>query len=169
MYYIPLGMYHMRNGLTSSGGAHIVIEDGTAMPLVLPDGISIASGTETMISLKTHMIRRLKSPYGSQCENKITNEELKLMYPSEFKYSTKVCNRLCYSAITNRECNCYVPADVGGVMLYEYDLIKKTFKRCETKKQSECIIEVRKTYKTCDCHPECQSIIYQVIASRRLF
>ena len=66
-------MYHMRNGLSSSGGAHIVIEEGPELPNLLADGTSIASGTETMISLKTHVIQRLKSPYGSECEDKIIN------------------------------------------------------------------------------------------------
>jgi hypothetical protein len=111
----------MRNGLTTSRGTHIVIEDGPKLPNVLADGISITTGTETMISLKTHVIKRLKSPYGSKCENIITDKVVKSMYPSEFKYSAKSCNSFCYVANTNLTCKCYMPKEVGGLMLNEYD------------------------------------------------
>ena len=162
-------MYHMRNGLSSSGGAHIVIEEAPELPDVLSDGTSIASGTDTKISLKTHVIQRLEDPYGSHCENKIINKEVKLRYPPEFKYSAKSCANLCYVVNAHRECNCYIPSDVGGVMLTQYDSMSKGLNRCKSKKQLECIRELAHTYKHCDCRPECHDIIYQVTASTRLF
>ena len=159
----------MRNGLSSSGGAQIVIDEGPALPHVLTDGISIASGTETMISLKTHVIQRLKSPYGSECEDKIINKEVKLMYPPDFKYSAKLCNQLCYVVNNLRECNCYQPSEVGGIMLTQYDSMTKGRNRCKSKKHLQCFKHLPTKYKSCGCRPECHSIIYQVIASTPLF
>ena len=162
-------MYHMRNGLTSSRGTRIVIEDGPELPNLLSDGISIASGTETMIALKTHVIKRLKKPYGSHCENNITDIDVRKMYPLEFKYSAKSCNSFCYVVNTNRECKCYRPEEVGGVMLSQYDTLSKKFDRCDTEVELECSRGVPGTYKTCNCHPECHDIIYKVIALTRVF
>ena len=162
-------MYHMRNGLTTSRGTYIVIEDGPELPNVLSDGISIASGTETMISLKTHVTTRLKSPYGSHCESKITNQRVKDMYPSEFKYSSKSCNSFCYVANTNQKCKCYAPKEVGGVMLTQYDGLSKEYNRCETQEQLDCVRDIsRDTYNSCNCRPECHGIDYQVIPSTRV-
>jgi hypothetical protein len=62
-----------------------------------------------------------------------------------------------------------MPSEVGGVMLNQYDQISKEFKRCETKEDLECVEEVTENYTTCDCRPECDDVVYQVIPSMRLF
>ena len=161
-------MYHMRNGLTTSTGTHIVIEHSPALPNVLSEGIAVATGTETKIALKIHGVGRLKSPYGSKCENKITNPEVKSMYPPSFEYSAKNCNSFCYVVNSKNYCNCYEPSGVGGVLLSHYNDLSKQLTRCN-KKQKACLERMEKDYKTCNCHPACHDITYQVIALAQLF
>ena len=150
----------MRNGLTPSRGAHIVIEYSTELPNVISEGISVAPGRETMVSLKMSENWRLKAPYGN-CTDDILDPDVQEMYPPFFKYSAKSCNAFCFIVNTMRECSCMVAEQIGGIMLDQYDKLTTNKSRCE--KGSNCNSNPEKWFIPCDCSAECNDTIYHVI------
>ena len=147
-----------------------MIEDSSKLPNVLADGLSIGTGEETTISLKMSETKRLKAPYGSKCEDSIANEEVKLLYDSDSRYSAKSCNGLCYIVNAINICGCYVAEEVGGIRLDKYNELSGNVSYCNTTEQRECIKimtvksnTANKIYDTCDCDPECHGINYKVL------
>ena len=154
----------MRNGLTRSTGAHIVMEDSSEMPNIIADGISAATGRETSISLKLINVTRLEAPYGSRCVDDIRNDSIRELYDNRFKYSAKTCNAFCYVVNTRNRCDCYNPKEVGGIMIEHYDHLSSIMKRCDEAnvEQQTCLNDVHKNFSSCDCHPECREKLYMV-------
>ena len=157
----------MRNGLTTATGAHLVIEDPPELPNVLTDGVLVATGLETMISLKGKNITRLKAPYSGDCVAEIKDLEVKTMYPSNFKYSAKSCTAFCYAVNTNRSCGCYQPSEVGGILFEQYDELSTELARCNTKNSTinQCLRGVRDHFDSCKCQSECTDTTYTVLTS----
>ena len=157
----------MRNGLTTSTGAHIVIEDSPELPNILSDGVSVGAGMETMISMKRMEIKRLKAPYPSKCADKIIDPNITSMYSSVHKYSAKSCNAFCYISNTLKNCGCFSPEEVGGIMLPKYKELRKNMTRCSNTVQKKCLTEFNRNidnvFQTCNCNPECNDTIYKVI------
>ena len=155
----------MKNGLTKSLGIHLVIEDSVELPNIAADGLSIPTGTETLIALKMTTLERLPSPYKSKCVSKITNASISVLASNESKYSAKSCNSFCYVVNSNNTCGCYNPEAVGGVPLQEYNRLSKVFRRCNlnTDIDKQCMKTVAANYSPCGCRPECKDIIYKVI------
>ena len=151
----------MRNGLTRSTGAHIVIEDSSELPNINADGFSTSTGRETSISLKLTNVKRLEKPYGSKCVNDITNSSVLSMADDSFKYSAKSCNSFCYIVNTNNSCNCYLPEEAGGIKMEHYDTLSSQFVRCH-REQDSCLKEVHAHFHSCDCQPECDEKIFSV-------
>ena len=151
----------MRNGLTQNRGAHIVIEYTSELPNVISEGISVSPGAETMVSLKKLEISRLKDVNYGNCTDEILDSGIKAMYPPEFKYSAKSCNAFCLIVNTMRECNCMKETEVGGIMLHNYDELKKDKPRCMT--NSKCMGNPEDWFKPCSCNAECYDTLYQVI------
>ena len=154
----------MRNGLTRSTGAHIVMEDSSEMPNIIADGISAATGRETSISLKLINVTRLEAPYGSRCVDDIRNDSIRELYDNRFKYSAKTCNAFCYVVNTRNRCDCYNPKEVGGIMIEHYDHLSSIIKRCDEAnvEQQKCLNDVHQNFSSCDCHPECHEKLYMV-------
>ena len=157
-------MYHMRNGLTRSKGAHIVIEDSSKSPNINADGISTSTGRETSISLKLTNRKRLEKPYGSKCVDEITNSSVLSLADASFKYSAKSCNAICNIVNTNNRCNCYQPQEVGGINLAHYDALIAEFMKCDPAKSSQisCLENVHADFHSCNCQPECDEKIFSV-------
>ena len=155
------GMYHMRNGLTRSTGAHIVIEDSSELPNINADGFSTSTGRETSISLKLTNVKRLEKPYGSKCVDEITNSSVLSLADVSFKYSAKSCNAFCYIVNTNNSCNCYQPEEAGGIKMEHYDTLSSQFVRCHSE-QNSCLQDVRDNFHSCNCQPECNERIFSV-------
>ena len=154
-------MYHMRNGLTKSTGAHIVIEDSSELPNIIADGFSVSTGRETSISLKLTNVTRLEKPYGSQCVDEITNSSVLLLSDARFKYSAKSCNSFCYVVNTLHRCNCYDPESAGGILMEHYDKLSAEYQRCDSS-QNPCLEDVRANFHSCNCQPECNEKIFSV-------
>ena len=154
-------MYHMRNGLTKSTGAHIVIEESSELPNIIADGFSTSTGRETSISLKLTNVTRLEYPYGSHCVDEITNDSVRLLSDTSFKYSAKSCNSFCYVVNTLGKCNCYQPEQAGGILMEHYDKLSAEHERCETEQQS-CLVDARANFDSCNCQPECNEKIFSV-------
>ena len=154
----------MRNGLTRSTGAHIVMEDSSEMPNIIADGISAATGRETSISLKLINVTRLEAPYGSRCVDDIRNDSIRELYDNRFKYSAKTCNAFCYVVNTRNRCDCYNPKEVGGIMIEHYDHLSSIMTRCDETnvEQQTCLNDVHQNFSSCDCHPECHEKLYMV-------
>ena len=155
----------MRNGLTTATGAHLVMEDSPELPNVITDGVLVATGLETMISLKGKNITRLKAPYSGDCADEIEDPEVKTLYPDNFKYSAKSCTAFCYAVNTNEACGCYEPSEVGGIVFEQYDELSEVFTRCDTKNStiSQCIQGVRDDFDNCGCKSECTDTTYTVM------
>ena len=151
----------MRNGLTKSTGAHIVIEDSSELPNIIADGFSTSTGRETSISLKLTNVTRLEYPYGSHCVDEITNDTVRLLSNTSFKYSAKSCNSFCYVVNTNNRCNCYQPEEAGGIEMERYDALSSEFTRCDRAHKS-CLQNVHADFHSCNCQPECNERIFSV-------
>ena len=149
----------MRNGLTPSTGAHIVIEYPSELPNVISEGIAVAPGAETTVSLKISEIRRLKRPFG-KCVDKIKDPNISKMYPLSFKYSAKSCNAFCYVVNTMRKCGCMIENEIGGIMLHEYDELTKDRPRCAN--DSLCQGNPEDWFQPCHCDAECDDTFYHV-------
>ena len=67
IYFLLLGDYYMRNGMTASKGAWIIVENNTKPPNIVSEGMPLRIGTETNIALSTEVLERLKHPYQSNC------------------------------------------------------------------------------------------------------
>ena len=154
-------MYHMRNGLTKSTGAHIVIEDSSELPNIIADGFSVSTGRETSISLKLTNVTRLPKPYGSKCVDEITNSSVLSLSDARFKYSAKSCNSFCYVVNTLHRCNCYEPEEAGGILMEHYDTLSAEYQRCDPA-QGSCLDDVRANFHSCNCQPECNEKIFTV-------
>ena len=154
----------MRNGLTSSTGAHIVLEDSSEMPNIISDGISAAPGRETSISLRLINVARLEAPYASKCVDDIRNNSIREMFDNRFKYSAKTCSAICYVVNTRNRCDCYNAKEVGGIMIEHYDHLSSIMRRCDEKNvvQQKCLSDVHKDFTYCDCQPECHEKLYMV-------
>ena len=159
IHFVSLGQYHMRHGLTPSTGAHIVIEYPSEIPNVISEGIAVAPGAETAVSLRMSEIRRLKKPYG-KCVDIIMNSNIATMYPSGFKYSAKSCNAFCVVVNTMRKCGCMIEDEIGGIMLHEYDELTKDRPRCAN--DSLCRGNPADWYQPCHCDAECDDTFYHV-------
>ena len=151
----------MRNGLTRSTGAHIVIEDSSELPNINADGLSTSTGRETSISLKLTNVKRLEKPYGSKCVDEITNSSVLSLVDKSFKYSAKSCNAFCYIVNTNNSCNCYQPEEAGGIKMEQYDKLSSEFMRCG-RAQDSCLQNVHADFHSCNCQPECNERIFSV-------
>ena len=150
----------MRNGLTPSRGAHVVIEYASELPNVISEGISVAPGAETMVSMKMSEIGRLKQPFGT-CVDDILDKRIQKMYPPSFKYSAKSCNAFCFIVNTIEVCNCTVETEIGGVLLEKYDELNENNVRCES--NSTCKANPESWFQNCSCSAECNDTIYHVI------
>ena len=160
-FILSQGMYHMRNGLTRSTGAHIVIEDSSELPNIIADGFSVSTGRETSISLKLTNVTRLPKPYGSKCVDVITNSSVLSLSDGRFKYSSKSCNSFCYVVNTLHRCNCYEPEQAGGILMEHYDKLSAEFQRCDSA-QASCLEDVRTNFHSCNCQPECNEMIFSL-------
>ena len=154
----------MRNGLTKSTGAHIVIEESSELPNIIADGFSTSTGRETSISLKLTNVTRLEYPYGSHCVDEITNDSVRLLSDTSFKYSAKSCNSFCYVVNTLGKCNCYQPEQAGGILMEHYDKLSAEYDRCETQndEQQSCLKDAHANFDSCNCQPECNEKIFSV-------
>ena len=69
------GDYYMRNGMTTEQGVTIVIHDPTKPPNINSEGIPARPGTSTHIGLTHETLKRLKSPYASNCSSEWADDE----------------------------------------------------------------------------------------------
>ena len=75
VYITIKGDYYMRNGMTTEQGVTIVIHDPTKPPNINSEGIPARPGTSTHIGLTHETLKRLKSPYASNCSSEWADEE----------------------------------------------------------------------------------------------
>ena len=81
-------------------GVTIVLHDQNEFPFPLDHGILLEPGTNTRISLKKSVTKRVESPYPSECSN---GEDSTLLFPG--KYTISNCRRSCVAENTWKTCN----------------------------------------------------------------
>ena len=87
----------MRNGLTTTNGIHVVIEDSRISPSIISEGLSVQPGTEVAIGLQKATISRLPDPFKSRCIDEYRYEPISgIAELSLFQYSAKNCKSWCY-------------------------------------------------------------------------
>ncbi|KAK6989097.1 degenerin unc-8, partial [Biomphalaria glabrata] len=141
-------------GITGGKGAQIVIHPQGSYPFVEEEGIPIAAGSQTIISLKQIQIERLGDPY-----NKCTNNGDQDF--GTYSYTRSLCQKKCALSIIIQNCSCYDKDFKGLNSLLN---VSSTLKACSGSEQTKCRLNVTKNYKdedsTCNCNNPCSESIY---------
>ena len=159
----------MRNGITQSSGARVVVEHNAKTPSMISQGILVYPGTETNIGIQRTHIERLKKPYKSKCTTEYLDTNIK-SFVGNSSYSSRICRGLCYINKIHEKCDCMYPTLIEG---YEIDIwfskVGKGMTTCNMTAESEdfkCInslgLDEMKNNRNCYCHPECNETKYKV-------
>ena len=160
----------MRNALTPSTGARVVVEHSSKTPSIISQGMLVYPGTETNIGIQRTHIKRLKLPYESMCTNEYLEDQMK-SYAGNISYSSRNCRGLCYLDKIFTKCNCMYPILVEG---YHIDIwfnkVSKNITSCNMAPESvdfKCLTQLTDWNKMttddiCSCYPECSEMRYKV-------
>ena len=160
----------MRNGLTRSSGAILVVGDSAKSPRILSKGIFVAPGAETNIGLHKKIISRLPDPYDSNCTHKHLNKAIASLAGYKFEYSSQSCEAMCYAIRVYDACQCLYHTLVEGLHIDRwFKLTKDKMKICNITSTSEdwnCIMNYPNSSfdgnSNCDCNPNCIEETYYV-------
>ncbi|XP_030062678.1 degenerin deg-1 [Microcaecilia unicolor] len=91
--------------MTHSAGIRLLIHDQSQMPFPEDEGVNIPPGAETDIGMMKVHIKRLKSPYESQCTE---GENVKNYYKDSYGagYTREACKRTCAQQSIMENCGC---------------------------------------------------------------
>ena len=109
-YGLSLMMYINQSNMApftsfdEGGGISVTLHDKNEFPFPLDHGILLKPGTNTRISLRKRITKRLESPYSSNCS---TGKDLKLVFPG--KYTLSNCKRSCMKRHTWKKCHAIDP------------------------------------------------------------
>ena len=107
-------MYNLRNALSPSEGAKVVVHQPSKIPLVATSGIVLQPNTETHISMEQVEILRQPPPYTSECRSQWPAEHYHV-----FPYQSQLCQSFCLDDIIIAKCDCALP------YIVEYDRYHK--------------------------------------------
>ena len=160
----------MKNSITESIGARVVVEHNVKMPSLISNGKLVAPGTETNIEISRTHIQRLEKPYNSSCTDKYLDDRVN-MYIGNITYSSTNCRGMCFLSKITTECGCLYPVLVEG---YDVDIwfekISENVTTCQIDQGSahwHCINEMKdwnemSSDEICSCRPECNEMKFKV-------
>ena len=162
--------YYMKNSITESIGARVVVENSVKMPSLISNGKLVSPGTETNIGVSRTHIKRLKKPYNSACTDKYLDERVSSVI-GNIEYSATNCRGLCFLDKIMTKCGCLYPVLVEG---YDIDIwfekISENVTTCHITQGSadwHCIDDMSNwdeltSDELCSCRPECEEMKFKV-------
>lgn len=96
----------------SSIGARVYIQNGTDSPDFSSEGLDVAAGTDTSISLSRTFSTRLSQPYSacldsSNIVNSFNSKETNYFRDNNMIYTIQTCFEICYRFRLVKTCHCY--------------------------------------------------------------
>ena len=167
----------MKNAITQSSGARVVVDHSTKTPSMISKGIFVHPGTETNIGIHRTQIKRLQSPYESMCTHEYLEDTMK-QYSGDISYSSRNCKGLCYLNKIYTKCKCMHPILVEGYHIDTwFDVVSKNVTSCNIAQDSndfQCLLHLEnwedlKTDDICSCYPECNEMRYKVTLKTGLY
>ena len=157
----------MQNGINERSGVFLAIEDNKKHPSIVSKVVSVMPGTETNIALQGKEIKRMRSPFESNCTNEYKDKRIKDVFGSNFAYSTKICTGTCYALKFYDACGCiFTPVIEGPMIEAWFRYFAKGTRICNVTQGSEdyvCFGYIKVSNQTeCGCNPECSKIRYGV-------
>ena len=149
---------------TFGSGALVIVhspDDVVTEVLAKNKGTLISPGRSATLRVKKRKIKRLPHPYPDRCfPKKYTDKFLGFSLKKPFKYTTELCETLCY--IRNNLGNCsYLP-------IFDYIDAKRLLSEEEKIFPSnDSCPHPRNT--DCDCPPPCEEEVFEVKSSEVLF
>ena len=160
----------MKNSITESIGARVVVEHSVKMPSLISNGKLVSPGTETNIGISRTHIKRLKKPYNSSCTDEYLNDRVKF-FIGNITYSSTNCRGLCFLNKIFTQCGCLYPVLVEGYFIdIWFEKISKNSTTCRITQGStdwHCINNLRNLDdltidEICSCYPECKEMKFNV-------
>ena len=160
----------MKNSITESIGARVVVEHSVKMPSMISNGKLVSPGTETNIGVSRTHIKRLKKPFNSSCTDKYLDDRVRF-FIGNITYSSTNCRGLCFLNKIATKCGCLYPVLVEG---YDIDIwfekVSANSTTCRITPGSadeHCIRDMSKWNELtpdeiCSCHPECKEMKFKV-------
>ena len=165
-----LGDDKYQNQYILNSGARVVVHNQSIAPIIISEGVDVATGFQTNLGIKRSFLSKLDYPY-SDCVKNVQSESGfdSFYFKSIFNilnmttYRQKICVRLCLQDYIKAECNC-----TDGSLPNIY----KNISICNTINTLNCVSSARIKYyndstaSAClDCPLECDSASYVFGAS----
>ena len=166
-----LGDDQYQNQYILNSGARVVVHNQTTTPIIISEGIDVATGFQTNLGVKRSFLSKLDYPYSDCVKNVQSPSGYNSFY---FKaifnilnmtiYRQKICVRLCLQDYVKSHCNC-TDASLPNIFQNKSGI-------CNTLSLLSCATAARVQYfndpvaSACeDCPLECDSVNYALSGS----
>ncbi|XP_076441336.1 acid-sensing ion channel 2-like [Babylonia areolata] len=151
--YLDTGEYI--RAITPDDGLQVSVHPPRTVPFPQDDGMAVAAGSTTKLSLKLVHIARKDYPYGYCTDSRGYLQRYRIMY------STQVCVRICEQRQVHEACGCHdETAEEVNILLN----VTTTLRPCRSRSDVECLKMALWKFQNgdfeCGCYNPCSETKY---------